>query len=229
MTPDDYIERCRLVAGLNEATESGADSLIGMLQALRPNGDRLDELFAGLEQGDALVERTRQLYDVAGDDARPSGGRDAYFVIRNPQPLDPDRTGELASAWVDGVRQMALAIGQEEVAEMLAPAPSIRVLEGIPPKHPKEDAEKSHLLKTLQSKAPAMTDQIDADPLARVLRPAFYFAACDAMLRDYLMWPVYRSVFGLDDPLAPYFELWKHGVKYRVFTESQIDIYLPRQ
>jgi hypothetical protein len=49
------------------------------------------------------------------------------------------------------------------------------------------------------------------------------------MLRDYLMWPFYGAASALDDPFAPYFELWRHGVKYRIFGETQVDLYLPHQ
>ena len=49
------------------------------------------------------------------------------------------------------------------------------------------------------------------------------------MLRDYLMWPFYREKTNLEDPFEPYFQLWKCGVKYRIFEETQIDLYLPRQ
>jgi hypothetical protein len=42
------------------------------------------------------------------------------------------------------------------------------------------------------------------------------------------MWPFYAGPTGLADPLSAYFTLWEHGAKYRIFDESQIDIYLPR-
>ena len=102
-------------------------------------------------------------------------------------------------------------------------------MEGLPPKHPKDAAEKSKLLRTLQEGATALVDRIDAGPYAPILRPAYYFTACDTMLRDYLMWPLYAAASGLEDPFKSYFELWRHGVKYRIFGETQVDFYLPRQ
>ena len=75
----------------------------------------------------------------------------------------------------------------------------------------------------------SLVERIDVGPEAALLRPAFYFTACDSMLRDYLMWPIYAESAGLPDPLEPYFHLWRHGVKYRIFGESQVDLYLPRQ
>lgn len=101
------------------------------------------------------------------------------------------------------------------------------MLEGIPPKHPKVDSEKSKLLKSIQSTS-NFTERIEAGPYPHALRPAYYFTACDPMLRDYLMWPLYSKATGLRDPLMAYFELWGHGVKYRIFGESQVDLYLPR-
>ncbi len=113
--------------------------------------------------------------------------------------------------------------------------PAIRVLEGLPPKHPKAEAEKSPLLKSLQNQASTLLERIAADDSAAALRPAYYFVACDPMLRDYLMWPLYReplhdlSQQPIADPFQPYFRLWTHGVKYRIFGDKQVDLYLPRQ
>ncbi len=229
MTPEKLIRRCHDLAGLGDEMAVDADSLIGFFQTFRPAGQAIADLFSDMDQGDALHRRLDQLYAVAGDDRRPTGGRDAYFVVRKPQSIDPAEVKQAAQSWLAGVRQIALTVDDAEVAEMLAPPPAIRVLEGIPPKHPKADIEKSHLLRTIQTKAPAMVERIDGGPMAAVLSPAFYFTACDAMLRDYLMWPFYAQATGLTDPLASYFTLWKHGVKYRIFGESQVDFYVPRQ
>lgn len=228
MTPEDLIRRCHELAGQPNDTVADADSLISFFQVFRPDGNALAGLFAELDCGDALHERLQQLYAAAGDDRRPTGGRDAYFVVRNPPAMTASAAKVAAEAWLIGVREIAVAIGNDEVAEMLAPIPIIRVLEGIPPKHPKIESEQSHLLRIVRTKAPAMIESIDAGPLATTLRPAYYFTACDAMLRDYLMWPFYVQATGLENPLGPYLALWKHGAKYRIFQESQVDIYLPR-
>lgn len=229
MTPEQLIRRCHDLAGHPSDAVADADSLISFFQVFRPDGNALDGLFSDLDCGDRLQERLDQLFLIAGDDRRPSGGRDAYFVVRKPATIDPNQLENAAKAWLVGVRDIALSVGDEEIAQMLAPTPTIRVLEGIPPKHPKDPAEKSHLLQTIKTKAPKLVDRIDAGSIAPVLRPAYYFTSCDTMLRDYLMWPFYASATKLDDPLAPYFTIWKHGVKYRIFGESQVDLYVPRQ
>ncbi len=210
-----------------------ADSLIGFFQNFRPDGKAVVDLFTDFELGHSeigfeLNERLESLYQIAGDDRRPQGGRDAYFVVRRPRPIDPDAARRLADEWLAGIRDLAMSVGDHELVEVLDPAPTIRVLEGIPPKHPKAEDEKSNLLKSMEQNVPILVEQLDAGPVPAVLRPAYYFIACDAILRDYLMWPFYASAAGLRDPLLPYFRLWSHGVKYRIFTETQIDLYLPR-
>ncbi len=230
MPTEELIRRIHEVAGYGSEVIPDPDSLIGVFQAFRPDGRAISGLFDSLsKQGVELESRLARLFAAAGDDRRPQGGRDAYFVVRNPPPLDPEEAEALAVRWLEGLQTLAINVGDGATAAMLDPIPTIRVLEGIPPKHPKQEDEKSELLKTLQGDATTLVQRIDAPPQAAALRPAFYFTACDAMLRDYLMWPLYASAAGLDDPLEPYFELWRHGVKYRAFGETQVDLYLPRR
>lgn len=229
MTPENILQRCHDLVGTvpEDVDQSSGDSLIGFFQSFRPDGTALQGLFDGLSVAVDLQNRLDKLFTAAGDDRRPEGGRDAYFVIRKPEPLDPELAGELASQWLGGIRQLADTLGEPGIGNVLQPAPKVRVLEGIPPKHPKDDSEKSNLLKAIQQDTPKLVEKINAGPLPAVLRPAYYFTSCDAMLRDYLMWPFYAEATGLVDPLAPYFELWRHRVKYRIFGETQIDLYLP--
>lgn len=230
MPTEELIRRLHEFAGIGPEVSADPDSLIGVFQSFRPDGREISGLFDSLQQrGGALESRLELLFEAAGDDRRPQGGRDAYFVVRNPPPLDPEEARDLGTRWLTGVQSLATQVGDSATAEILDPIPTIRVLEGIPPKHPKQDDEKSELLQTLQGDATTLVERIDAGPQAAALRPAFYFTACDAMLRDYLMWPLYASEAGLEDPFEPYFVLWRHGVKYRVFGETQVDLYLPRR
>jgi hypothetical protein len=229
MPAESLIRKFHDLAGCDPETSLDADSLIGFFQMFRSDVTAIEGLYSELSVGDALHARLEQLYAAAGDDRRPQGGRDMYFVIRNPPPIDPQRADELSRSWLTGLRDLARSLDDAATADILDPIPRIRVLQGLPPKHPKADSEKSRLLRTLQQQASTLVEQIDAGPFAPILRPAYYFTACDKMLRDYLMWPLYAEASGLQDPLKPYFELWAHGVKYRIFGETQVDLYLPRQ
>ncbi len=240
MTTIAFVERCRELAagsGCGEQTPcspgpelSESESLIGFFQLFRPDGGDLNGLFDALRQGDELSGRLQSAYQAAGDDRRPQGGRDAFFIVRSPSPLSPELAEHHAVTWIQGLQQLAEAVGDTHVAQRLASPPKIRVLEGIPPKHPKQPHERSELLNVFLDHAPALTEKVaGVDAHAELLRPAYYFIACDAMLRDYLMWPFYAEQTGLTDPFESYFTLWTHGVKFRIFQENQIDLYLPRQ
>lgn len=239
MTTTAFVERCRELAagsGCGEQTPcspgpelSESESLIGFFQLFRPDGGNLNGLFDALRQGDQLSDRLQSAYQAAGDDRRPQGGRDAFFIVRSPSPLSPELAEHHAVTWIQGLQQLAEAVGDAHVAQRLASPPTIRVLEGIPPKHPQQPHERTELLNVFLDHAPALTEKVaEVDPHAELLRPAYYFIACDAMLRDYLMWPFYAEQTGLTDPFESYFTLWAHGVKFRIFQENQIDLYLPR-
>ncbi len=235
LTTEDMIEKCHRFCN-SEVVELNTDSLIGFFQVFRPDGLALAGLFDHLDIGDQLHQRLDRLYAACGDDRRPDGRRDAYFVIRRPSAIDPDKASDLASGWLERLSVLAKRVGDDDLAASLNPAPKIRVLEGLPPKHPKADEEKSRLLRCLQDQASVLLDRIQPTPAAAAaLRSAYYFVACDPMLRDYLMWPFYAAAREDDDaepvadPFEPYFQLWLHGVKYRIFGEDQVDLYLPRQ
>lgn len=209
---------------------SDADSLIGLFQAFRPDGDGVAELLASLPLGTPLTERLLQVFHAAGNDARPQGGRDVYFVIRRPRQLSVEVTEHHTTRWLEGMKRLAEQVGDSQTAAILNRPIRLRVLEGKPPKHPKNPEERTELLTALLDRCPKLTAEVaDVDENAALLRSAYYFLACDPMLRDYLMWPFYREVTGLEDPLRDYFPLWSHGVKYRSYATDQLDLYLPRE
>ncbi len=235
MDRNKLFEQCRTAARLDPEAPPDPDSLIGMFQAFRPDGVGVDDALGGLPIAGELYRRLERLYRDCGEDLRPQGGRDAYFIVRQPRPLDPVVAESTAREWLDELEKLAATLSNETVGNALAREIRIRVLEGIAPKHPKGPDEKSELLKTFESAIPELLTPLAVHSTSlELLRPAYYFIACDAHLRDYLMWPMCRDaakanalIVG-DDPFAAYYELWRHGVKFRIFAEDQIDLYLPR-
>ena len=148
MPTAELIRRLHEFAGSGPDVSDDPDSLIGVFQSFRPDGGEIRGMFDMLQQqGAELESRLTLLFEAAGDDRRPQGGRDAYFVVRNPPPLDPEKAKDLAGRWLAGIHSLAINVGDSTTAEALDPTPMIRVLEGIPPKHPKQENEKSELLK----------------------------------------------------------------------------------
>jgi hypothetical protein len=228
MATDVLLQRCRAIVGFADDAPCDGDALIGMLQRFRPQGEALDGLFDTLPMGAALHGRLRQLYSAAGNSARPGGGQDAYFIVRNPPALAPGRARALAQQWLDSMLALARETGFDELAEVLDPLPEVRVLQGIAPKQTKADLAEFPLYQAIKQQAAELSERLPvANQALELLRPAYYFAACDGMLRDYLLWPVYQPYSQLDDPFAPYFELWRHGAKLRAFADDSVDVYLP--
>lgn len=206
------------------------DAFVGFFQAFRPDGNGLAGVFDGLGVGDELLERLTDLFEVAGDDRRPQGGKDAYFVVRNPDEIAPQLVELAGQRWIDRLGDLATSLGRPREAEQLAGVEKVRVLEGIPPKHPKQEHEKTNLLRLLKDAIPTWLEGTEIDtPLTASLRAPYYFITCDAMLRDHLMWPLYRESLPATEPMEPYFQLWKHGIKWRVYQEKQVDLYIPRR
>lgn len=211
------------------SAENEAEGLIGAFQQLRPDPLGLRELFEEFPRGEAVGERLVQVYSAATVGVRPDGARDAYFIPRRPPATDPDQVEAWGRAFFKQLARVARHLEQPALYEHLQADPAIRVLEGKPPKHPKAIEEKAGLLKSLLAMNEPMTRAwADRHAAVAMLQPAVYFMACDAFLRDYVLWP-WIDVQDLEDPFAAYFQLWRHGVKYRIFQDEQIDLYMPRE
>lgn len=229
LTEADLKERCRAASGMDATSDVDPNAMIGFFQRFRPDGNGLVGLYDGLPHGDEYQERLERLFNAAGDDRRPTGGRDAYFVVRQPPTITPEAAEFHATRWLGSLCRMAVRIEHEELSKHLLTLPRVRVLEGAAPKQPKADLESFPLLKAIKVHAASMTEGLATQcQVVYLLREAYYFTACDAMLRDYLLWPAYAETLGEADPMAGYFELWRHGIKVRVFHDDMIDLYLPR-
>jgi len=222
-------DRCRDFSGLAPEADVDAGAMIGLFQRFRPDGRGLKGLYDGLAHDESLHDRLTQLFEAAGDDGKNGGGRDAYFIVRKPPVLDADVAQDHGQHWLKSIKQMAERVGNTALAESLQTLPRIRVLEGMPPKQPKSDRQTFPLLAALKDDAATLTDNVACDnEVVSLMREAYYFTACDWALRDYLLWPTYAEAFGQSDAMSGYFELWRHGVKWRVFHDDMIDLYLPR-
>lgn len=243
MQLNEIVRELALAAGWNTARLSRDDSnpssgpehsLIGLFQAFRPEGIPQDLASQFPPQTIAFMERLDLLYQSVRDSRRGDSMQDAYFVVRNPPMLAADHARQLGQSWLDNLRFLAEHVESTSSLEALTNSIRIRVLEGKAPKHPKAREEKAELLLCLTENLPATIEQaFHPESLASQLSEPLYFVACDRLLRDFLRWPLVEHEsdlkIGNQDCLRDYFELWRHGVKFRVFANDQIDLYLPRR
>ncbi|WP_164104278.1 apolipoprotein acyltransferase [Candidatus Laterigemmans baculatus] len=241
MDQHTLLQRCQQIAGQSGtaapadfAAQAGsatwtADDAIGFFQAFRPDGVGLGKVFEGVPHGEELLARLHQVFAASGSGARGDGMRDAYFVVRQPANLPPQRVEAAGRQWLANLAELDQQIGSGELRELLEPLPRIRVLVGNPPKHPRDPAERSRLLLAINAFSERFVGPLrPSGDAALGLRQAYYYIACDAYLRDHLLWPLYRQVTGMSDPHEPYFQLWEHGIKFRIFNDEEIDFYIPR-
>lgn len=237
MEQSELLQRCRhLSQGWAQVEADGGDSdkwgpeqAIGFFQSLRPDGTSLASIFEDVPAGEDLLTRMQHLFAVAGNPRRPEGGMDAYFVVRKPRMVTAEAVEQVSRHWLEQLTDLDRSIGDQKLATLLSAEPRIRVLEGQPPKHPRNSEERCELLNLMTSLSTRLIDPLRPQHDAMLgLRQAYYFIACDTWLREYLMWPVYRELTGIDDPFEPYFDLWKAGVKFRIFNNQSIDFYMPR-
>lgn len=204
-------------------------SLVGVFQRLRPDPAPLQESFEMLPNGAEVYQRLRLVYHFAGNPRRSDGMKDAFFVVRFPSEFEPEQINLAGKQFFDALGALAHEQGKQDLADRLAAGPQIRLLEGAAPKHPKADEEKSGLMKAVLETGPTITEElISRNSWSRLLSRATYFLACDAFLRDFVLWPLLKEYSALDDPFRHYLELWKHGIKIRIFGDRQIDLYAPR-
>lgn len=207
------------------------ETLMGLFQVFRPDGLCEHEFIDVHPGGPEFRSRLNQLYGAVRSSVRGDGLKDAYFVVRDPPAITSRDAESIASQFVESALACAEQLQLPRKDEITA-LPSVRVLEGKPPKHPKAQREQADLLQLLQKELPTAIDaSFNGDSLGSLLHEALYFVACDAWLRDYLRLPLIgdSTVPSLDAACTSYFELWRHGIKFRIFSNKQVDFYLPRR
>ena len=229
MNQQTLLQRCRVLAGVATADRWQPDDAIGFLQSLRPGGEQLPAIFEGVPHGPELLDRLRRVFLISGDPRRPTGGQDAYFIVRHPATISPDEVRRSGEQWLANLIDIDRRLGNGQVVRWTDGGLVVRVLEGRPPKHPRDRSEQCELLLAVRELPKTAIESLEPrDDAALGLARAYYFIACDAYLRDYLLWPVYRELVRMHDPLEPYFVLWQHGIKFRIFNNESIDFYIPR-
>jgi hypothetical protein len=197
------------------------DDLVGFFQAFRPYGQDLPRALEGVVRAEEILPRLLQIYAAT---APGWDERDAYFVVRTPNPLFQDQARDLVLAHVQRFAEIAKEVGAVELLGILQPSPEIDVVEGHAPWPPDPDGVEN-LMYDARADFMASLAPIASDAL--LLDDALYHLACDYFLRDYVLWPLYRQSSKVVEPFGPYFEMWKHGVGLRFVRTDLIKAFVP--
>jgi len=193
------------VAEFEEIVFKNEDDLFAFFDCFRPDGACLERVFAGVVGGDEILQRLRRIYEL-----KETATAFGYFVVRRPAPATPERLVELTTRRLDKVRQIAIDFGESELASLLEELPEIKIKREAIPQQTRSDVyAPGAIVYDVTGDWFSGLGPIQSDAL--LLHEALYSIACDYKIAYYLLWPLYQRSTEIEDPFAPYFELWTHG------------------
>ena len=110
MNRNQLLQRCCKIAGESGTWET--DDLSLFFDRFRPNGNGLDEVYAGVEHGDAIVSRIKAVMKMDGTD------KGMALECRKPKPIDGAKAISLAMKAVTNIKKLADELDEDELAGM---------------------------------------------------------------------------------------------------------------
>ncbi|AWB43749.1 hypothetical protein DCC85_05620 [Paenibacillus sp. CAA11] len=189
--------------------EIDADHLYGYFQSFMPSGKGVERVFEPLERGTEYLERILPIYGMLDLQDFKGNTVPGYF-----NGSKKEASQEVLLHYGEQLLAKLLALftehGEREYAgEAIAALKEVKdiviVGEG------RLDALYEEHDETIdESLYELIYDHTDDDEAIQILKEAYYSIACDYWVSYYLQWPRYQGVRG-QDPLAPYFELYRLG------------------
>jgi hypothetical protein len=212
------LERICAETGSVVTNSRNAHILAGMFNRYRPHGDGLERVLAGEDVECAVRSRIKRVYEVSTPGSDP---RDLYFVVRQPQPVDPPSAVRHATDYLHGIERLADFMKDSETR---AAVKALTVTAGHDMGFaPDEDA-------------PALLHDCIGDFLAKFqpkhnelffLKEALYSMANDYFLMGWMLWPAIQETTQLPDLLDPYFAFWRHGLRLEFSASGRVHLRIP--
>ncbi len=181
------------------------DRWFGVFQGYRPNGDGVEEVFAGLPDATEYATRIRSVCRAAHHDGWE---RDAYFVVGRPQPATDVELVAFGQEILSGLRLVAILAtlsGRRDLHEYLSRVNHVAVVPAAACDRKNDDHTRVH-----EALGDILTGFHDYEHPAVRLREGFYSVACDYWLAWFLQWPYFHGWIPRD-VFRPFFELWARG------------------
>jgi hypothetical protein len=209
------------VADLEAKVWKDEDDLYAFFDCFRPDGKELEKVFAGVVGGDEIRQRLLRVYESTKESFNAWG----YFIVRRPAPATRQNLVELTAQHFDRVRQIARSYRHTELAALMATLPQIGIVPGRAPdrKLPDDEAPETLIYDVVGDWFRGLVP-VESDALW--LDEAFYSIACDYNIARYLLWPLFRHSTEIEEPFAPYFELWTHGAQAIFEKPGRVTVYV---
>lgn len=187
-------------------TTRNDEDYYGLFQQFRPNGDGIEQAFAGIPDSDEYVERLLEIFQATDNETCAT---DAYFIVRFPLATSTDELHRLGREMIGGFRSLADRIGNAELSQYLGSVTGPEIVD--PSRMNRSNDDNLLVMEATGDFLNAIGDS--ENPIVN-MSEAFYSVACDFFLKYYLMWPAYSKQIGIGcDVFRPYFELWRRGVE----------------
>lgn len=208
------------VAALEARTWKDEDDLFAFFDCFRPDGTGVEKIFAGVVGGEEIIPRLLRVFECTGEGFK----RDMYFIVRRPVRATPDTLTELTAKHLDKIEQIAID-HVPELASLFQPRPRIEITSKPPPQRTLPDYEAPETV--IYDAVGDWFSELEPDESdALLLGEAFYSIACDYNIARYLLWPLYQQSTDIEEPFAPYFELWTRGARPWFERPGQVIVYV---
>lgn len=225
MDEASFFQRCKDLAGVMSDDAWTRENMAGFFQNFRPDEQQLGPLFEDLPAGAEVFKRLQQVYRATACTFTGRQGADLYFIVRRPEPTTNDQLMRFATAQLSNWRNMAAAINEHELVDLLTPIPLITIRDGSPTAPNPHDTESlDAYIYDVQTDWHAQLAPLC--PHASWMRDAFYYLACDYYLARFITWPWYMHSSSLNDPYEPYFYLWLHGAELRCESRERVTLFV---
>lgn len=222
---EEMMRRWKAMAGDTSLEPWDLENMAGFFQCFRPDGRDLPEVFEGVVGADEILPRLLEVYQATADGWEANGVYDGYFIVRNPHPLSVSRATGLLRQHLERAAAIAEAIGCDELAVLLGSPFRLETVEGQAPWPPGDNGSETLIYEAIGDFMRSLTPR-ESDAL--LMEEGLYTLACDSNLQHHILWPLYRHDTTVEEPFQPYFDLWKHGARYRLASEHTARVYVPK-
>jgi hypothetical protein len=177
----------------------------GLFQQFRPHGDDVEAVFDGVPNASAYIERIRFVCRAA---FHQDWARDAYFVVRSPQPASLEELAGLGMEYVASLRFLSAMLAKRDQPHLDRYLASVNKVVVKPSARANGMNDDDSLV--YEAVGDFLSEFYDFKHPIIKLREAYYSVACNYYLAWYLQWPFFSKKIS-QDVFRPYFELWARG------------------
>jgi len=215
-TPRDaLLDRCREYAGGRGLWKR--ENLKGFFNRFRPDGKGLAEIYSGIEHGKDITKRLIAVMKVDGST------KGSELSAKNLIEVDPRGAQALVKRFCKNMQSLAREFDAEEMVEQFTVKKFV-IQAGARRRFTSNDRTEEAIELVCDV---AFNVIYDCWATASILDDAIYSLVGFNPLAFYIQWPVCANKVRTADPLKPWFELWRRGVKWRFKSDGEVEIFMP--